>query len=107
MWFVWDGTSLWLYSIIRSQRWTNIDATHASACSWKQATTISSCAVQSCLGSVEKVGDMPRTGEAYPQLEEPEQLWDAKYGFALDGRHAWLRLTPRKIVSWDFRKISA
>jgi hypothetical protein len=22
-----------------------------------------------------------------------------------DGRHAWLRITPESIVSWDFRKI--
>jgi hypothetical protein len=24
-----------------------------------------------------------------------------------DGRHAWLRLTPEKITSWDFRKIES
>jgi hypothetical protein len=24
-----------------------------------------------------------------------------------DGRHAWLRLTPEKISSWDFRKLPA
>ena len=24
----------------------------------------------------------------------------------LDGKHAWLRLTPEKIVSWDFRKLA-
>jgi hypothetical protein len=23
-----------------------------------------------------------------------------------DGRHAWLRITPVKIVSWDFRKLA-
>jgi hypothetical protein len=23
-----------------------------------------------------------------------------------DGRHAWLRLTPEKLVSWDFRKLA-
>jgi hypothetical protein len=22
-----------------------------------------------------------------------------------DGRHAWMRLTPEKVVSWDFRKL--
>jgi hypothetical protein len=22
-----------------------------------------------------------------------------------DGRHAWLKLTPAKIASWDFRKL--
>jgi hypothetical protein len=23
-----------------------------------------------------------------------------------DGRHAWLRITPRKVMSWDFRKLA-
>src|SRR5580704_6575283 len=23
-----------------------------------------------------------------------------------DGRHAWLRVTPQKMVSWDFRKLA-
>jgi hypothetical protein len=23
-----------------------------------------------------------------------------------DGRHAWLRITPLKIISWDFRKLA-
>ncbi len=57
------------------------------------------------LGSVERVGEVPRTGEECADLAEPERLWDEKYGLADDGRHAWLRLTPRKIVTWDFRKL--
>jgi hypothetical protein len=24
-----------------------------------------------------------------------------------DGRHAWLRITPAKITSWDFRKLAS
>ena len=24
-----------------------------------------------------------------------------------DGRHGWLRVTPGKITSWDFRKLPA
>ena len=24
LWFVWDGTSLWLNSVVRSQRWTDL-----------------------------------------------------------------------------------
>jgi hypothetical protein len=23
-----------------------------------------------------------------------------------DGKHAWLRVTPRKVTSWDFRKLA-
>lgn len=25
LWFVWDGTALWLNSLVRSQRWTDLD----------------------------------------------------------------------------------
>jgi nitroimidazol reductase NimA-like FMN-containing flavoprotein (pyridoxamine 5'-phosphate oxidase superfamily) len=24
LWYVWDGTALWPYSVVRSQRWTDI-----------------------------------------------------------------------------------
>jgi PPOX class probable F420-dependent enzyme len=71
-----------------------------------------------------------------PELAEPERLMAAKYfdpahqaaaaggtnpaaggapphpaadtapGMVHDGRHAWLRITPDKIVSWDFRKLA-
>jgi hypothetical protein len=27
-------------------------------------------------------------------------------GMIHDGRHAWLRITPAKITSWDFRKLA-
>ena len=43
------------------------------------------------------------------KLALPERLWARKYHgsdtMTYDGRHAWLRLTPEKIVSWDFRKL--
>src|SRR3546814_6046735 len=43
------------------------------------------------------------------ELDVPETLF-ARKNFGLeemphDGRHAWMRLTPEKIVSWDFRKL--
>ena len=62
-------------------------------------------------GRVEVVGEVPRTGEPNDALAESERLFAAKYqggadgGMFHDGRHAWLRLTPTKIASWDFRKM--
>ena len=45
-----------------------------------------------------------------PELAEPERLMAGKYFRAADmthdGRHAWLRITPAKITSWDFRKLA-
>ena len=59
--------------------------------------------------AVEFVGEFPRIGELCAELDVPETLF-ARKNFNLeemphDGRHAWVRLTPDKIVSWDFRKL--
>jgi hypothetical protein len=43
-----------------------------------------------------------------PELGPVERLKADKYSggqVVYDGRHAWLRLAPEKIVSWDFRKM--
>jgi predicted pyridoxine 5'-phosphate oxidase superfamily flavin-nucleotide-binding protein len=108
LWFVWDGTSLWLNSLTRSQRWANlvrdprvsvvIDAGHEF---------LELCGVE-MNGRLEVVGEVPRTAEPVEQLVEPERLFGEKYAggtFVPDGRHAWCRLTPEKIVSWDFSKM--
>jgi hypothetical protein len=48
------------------------------------------------------------TGPA-EEVATPELLFARKYAgidtFTPDGRHAWLRVVPDKIMSWDFRKI--
>jgi hypothetical protein len=59
-------------------------------------------------GKVEVVGEVPRTGQPVPELDGPEQAFADRYTNGSrdnDGRHAWLRLTPEKITSWDFRKL--
>ena len=104
---MWDSASLWLYSITRSQRWTNLERDPRVSVLIEAGDDYFELRGAELLGSVEQVGEVPRTGEPNPELEEPERLWGEKYGLQLDGRHAWLRLTPRKVVSWDFRKISA
>src|ERR671931_211604 len=71
LWFVWDGTCLWLYSIVSSQRWTDLQRD-------------------------------PRLGAIEPVFARKYMGGDAMFH---DGRHAWLRVKPAKIVSWDFRKI--
>src|SRR3546814_11823805 len=60
-------------------------------------------------GRVEVVGEVPRTAESNDVLAPVEAAFAAKYspeyGFHPDGRHAWLRMRPDKVVSWDFTKI--
>jgi hypothetical protein len=62
------------------------------------------------VGTVEVVGEVPRTAVPNAELEEPERLFGEKYvggTFTADGSHAWLRLVPDKILSWDFAKMAA
>jgi len=84
------------------------------------------------VGPVPRTG---QENENAPELAEPERLMTAKYfgpaslaasggggspstgggaspstsggpEMTHDGRHAWLRVTPQKMVSWDFRKLA-
>jgi hypothetical protein len=111
LWFVWDGTSVWLYSITRSQRWTDLQRDPRVAVLVEAGEDYFELRGAEIVGRVEVVGEVPRTGEANDMLTEPEQLFTAKFRgggaeMSYDGRHAWLRLTPTKIATWDFRKIS-
>lgn len=60
------------------------------------------------IGRAEVVGEVPRTGEPKDVLVGPERVFGDKYAggtFAYDGGHAWLRVVPERVVSWDFRKM--
>jgi len=110
LWFVWDGQSLWLSSVVRSQRWTDLMRDPRVAVVVDAGVQYAELRGVELSGSVVPVGDVPRTPAPDPALAEPERLFADKYtgGVAAqaDGRHAWLRLTPEKLVSWDFRKLA-
>ncbi len=110
LWFVWDGTCVWLYSITRSQRWTDLQRDPRVALLVEAGEEYFELRGVEVSGRVETVGEVPRTGEANEDLVEAERLFAAKYqggadAMVHDGRHAWLKLTPAKIASWDFRKL--
>ncbi|MDX6311001.1 MAG: hypothetical protein QOF44_465 [Streptomyces sp.] len=109
LWFAWDGTSLWLYSITRSRRWADLRHDPRVAVVVDDGKDYGELRGVELSGSVDFVGEAPRTGEPYSELDVPERLFAAK-NFGLDamvhdGRHAWLRLTPEAVTSWDFRKV--
>ena len=110
LWFVWDGTSLWLNSVVRSQRWTDLERDPRIAVVIDAGVEFSELRGVELSGAVVPVGDIPRTAAPDPALAACEQHFARKYTgrdeFAPDGRHAWLRLTPDKLVSWDFRKLA-
>ncbi|WP_221358634.1 pyridoxamine 5'-phosphate oxidase family protein [Streptomyces beigongshangae] len=110
LWFAWDGTSLWLYSITRSKRWADLRRDPRVAVVVDAGEEYGELRGAELSGSVEFVGELPRTGEPCAELEAVERLF-ARKNFGLeemphDGRHAWMRLTPEATVSWDFRKLA-
>lgn len=111
LWFAWDGTSLWLYSLIRSRRWADLRRDPRVAVVVDDGVEYAELRGAELSGTAVVVGEAPRTGEDCPELGPVEALFARKY-FGLDsvphdGRHAWLRLTPDAVASWDFRKLSA
>jgi PPOX class probable F420-dependent enzyme len=110
LWFVWDGSSLWLSSVVRSQRWTDLMRDPRVAVVVDAGVEYTELRGVELSGKVVPVGEIPRTGASDPVLDQVEQLFTDKYTRGVkvppDGRHAWLRLTPEKLVSWDFRKLA-
>lgn len=108
LWYAWHGGALWLTSVVRSQRWTDLRRDPRVAVVVDAGTTYDELRGVELRGRVEVVGEVPRTGAPVPELVGPEQLMADRYlggTFVHDGRHAWLRLVPDKITSWDFRKL--
>lgn len=110
LWFVWDGNALWLNSIVRSQRWTDLLRDPRIAVVVDAGEDFLELRGAELTGRIEQVGEAPRIASPDPDLAEPERLFARKYTkqeeFVPDERHAWLRLRPEKIVSWDFRKLA-
>ena len=114
VWFAWDSAALWIYSLTRSQRWTDIARDPRVAAVIDAGHEYAELRGVEIEGDAEVVGPVPRTGAEdppSPELATPERLMAVKYHhgaeLAHDHRHAWLRITPRKIMSWDFRKLAA
>jgi Pyridoxamine 5'-phosphate oxidase len=110
LWFGWDGSYLWLYSIVKSQRWTDLQRDPRIGVVIDAGVEYDQLRGVEITGIVELIGEVPRTGEPSADLEGIEPVFAAKYmgGDSMfhDGRHGWLRVKPAKIVSWDFRKLA-
>jgi PPOX class probable F420-dependent enzyme len=110
LWFAWDGTSLWLTSLVNSQRWIDLQRDGRVSVVVDAGDGYMELRGVELRGIAVPVGEAPRTGEPVPDLEGPERIFADKYAGGRvhhDGRHGWLRITPEKIVSWDFRKIGS
>ena len=110
LWFGWLDGYLWLYSIVRSQRWTDLQNDPRIGVTIDTGVDYFELRGVEITGSVEIVGEVPRLGEPNDELAGIEKLFARKYmgGEEVfhDERHAWLRVKPTKIASWDFRKLA-
>jgi PPOX class probable F420-dependent enzyme len=111
VWFVWDGRAIWVYSLTRSQRWANVSRDPRVAVVVDDGHHYHELHGVEIEGQATVMGPVPRKGhEDCPELAEPERLMAAKYfgsaAMTHDARHAWLRVIPQKMVSWDFRKLA-
>ena len=111
LWFVWHGGCLWLSSLVRSQRWTDAGRDPRVAVVVDAGTLYWELRGVEITGRAEPVGEVPRSAAEHPGLAPVERAFARKYSgtdeYVPDGRHAWLRIEPEKLVSWDFRKIAA
>jgi PPOX class probable F420-dependent enzyme len=116
VWFVWDTDALWIYSLTRSQRWADVSRDPRVAVVIDAGEKYAELHGVEIEGEAAVVGPVPRKadealkGPEAPGLAHAERLMARKYRgreeMVHDGRHAWLRITPLKILSWDFRKLA-
>jgi hypothetical protein len=110
LWFGWDGTFVWLYSLTRSRRWADLMTDPRIGIVVDAGVEYLQLQGVEITGTVEVVGETPRTGDPNPELAGPEALFMTKYfgggEMSWDGMHGWLRVTPAKVASWDFRKLA-
>jgi hypothetical protein len=109
LWFTWADGTIWLYSITRSRRWADLRADPRVAVLVDAGTEFLELHGVEITGEVTIVGEVPRTGQHCPELVAVERSMARKYfggdQMPYDERHGWLKVTPSKITSWDFRKI--
>jgi len=111
LWYLWDGSALWLYSVVRSQRWTDLQHDPRISAVVDAGREYAELRGVEITGRAEVVGEVPRTGQPREALEPIERAFAQRYFAGMnqlyyDERHAWLRVTPTKISSWDFRKLA-
>lgn len=120
MWFVWDGAFLWLNSLVRSRRWGDLQRDGRIAVVVDGGERFGDLRGVELRGRAVPVGDVPRRAgevDGTPRPVDAEVLRCVELAFARkyagrdeftpDGRHAWLRITPDSVRSWDFAKLLA
>lgn len=110
LWYYWDGRSLWVYSLVRSTRWQDLERNPQTAVVVDAGDQYQELRGVELVGVADFVGEVPRTGaQAIPELCHIERGYALKYTergtWKHTGRHGWIRITPSREFTWDFRKL--
>jgi len=110
LWYVWSGQSVWLYSIVSSQRFKDLQRDPKVAVVIDDGSEYQELRGVEITGRAIVVGEVPRVGTDIAELRDAEAAFARKYqgreDLRYDGHHAWIRVDSTKIVSWDFRKLA-
>ena len=111
LWFLWLDGVLWLYSITRSQRWTDLQRDPRIGIVVDAGHDYLELRGVEITGTVDVVGEVPRTGEPHDQLPADRgacsrRSTSAATTCSTTSGTRWLRVMPAKISSWDFRKLA-
>jgi general stress protein 26 len=102
LWFVWLDGAMYLNSLKRSRRGRDVEAGSRVAACVDAGFEYAELRGAVLYGVLEDA-----TGD--PNADEARKIFGTKYFHGIDipvvKSHAWLRLRPDRIVSWDFKKI--
>jgi nitroimidazol reductase NimA-like FMN-containing flavoprotein (pyridoxamine 5'-phosphate oxidase superfamily) len=102
LWFVWHDGAIWINSLRRSRRTTDLASGSTVALCIDAGHDYAELRGAVLYGTPEEITDEARTTEA-------RKLFGKKYWnideIPVAKSHTWLRVKPDKIVSWDFKKI--
>ncbi|MFZ0715732.1 pyridoxamine 5'-phosphate oxidase family protein [Mycobacterium sp.] len=107
LWFIWQDGAIWLTSLTQSQRWKDLAQDPRIAVVIDDGVSLTELRGVELRGKVRVIGEVPRAGEPCPELDGVEQAFADKYtgGHVVhDGKHGWMRISPERVISWDFRK---
>jgi hypothetical protein len=109
VWFVWHDDAIWVTSLRDAQRWRDVEREPRVALVVDAGERYDELRGVEITGPARPVGEVPRVGSDVAELRGPEQAFARKYTgtdtMTHDGRHAWLRIEPERVISWDFRKM--
>ena len=103
LWFVWRDGSVWINSLKRSKRTRDVQAGSPVALCVDDGIEYAELRGAVLYG---RFADVPDDDADLPSIRA---AFGSKYFGGVDipmtKSHQWLRLTPDKVVSWDFHKI--